>query len=172
MNEPSITRFAYALVACLLLAACGFRSSPDTTASQRELYKPGMGDLMSALQLRHAKLWYAGRAENWPLAAFELHEIEETLERIERWHPKEDGLPVAPALEGFLRPAHRVLEASVANEDRGAFEAAFDDLTQGCNACHQAMKHEFIVIQRPTREPVSNQAWASEDSLERANSHQ
>jgi hypothetical protein len=162
MNDPLVTRLAYALVACLVLAACDSGSTSDTAASQREVYKPGMGDLMSALQLRHAKLWYAGRAENWPLAAFELHEIEETLERIERWHPEEDGLQVAPALESFIGPAHHVLGASVANKDRGAFEAAFDDLTQGCNACHQAMKHEFIVIQRPTREPVTNQRWAIE----------
>ncbi len=163
------TRLTYAFVACLLLVACN--SSSQTAASRddaraerlpKHFYKPGMGDLMSTLQLRHAKLWYAGQAENWALAAFELHEIEETFERVERWHPDEDGMAVAPALKGYMRAAHDALETSVTNKEAPAFEAAFDRFTEGCNACHQAMKHEFIVIQRPTQEPVSNQRWAVE----------
>ena len=28
-----------------------------------------------------------------------------------------------------------------------------------CNQCHQATKHEFIVIQRPTSSPYSNQSF-------------
>lgn len=168
MNDRVHPRIAYALVLCLMLAACGSDSSAETKESYRDavrehlpdrFYEPGMGDLMSALQLRHAKLWYAGEAENWALAAFELHEIEETFERVARWHPEEDGMPVGPALQGYMHGAHEPLETSVAKKDRAAFESAFDRFTEGCNACHRAMKHEFIVIQRPTREPVSNQRW-------------
>lgn len=164
MNDSLVSRCACALVASLMLTSCapgstsGAMAPPDVD-SERTFYEPGMGDLMSALQLRHAKLWYAAQAENWALAAFELHEIDETFERIERWHPEEDGVPVAPALKGYMRAAHEALETSVTNSDTSAFEAAFDRFTEGCNACHQAMKHEFIAIQRPTREPVSNQRW-------------
>jgi len=32
------------------------------------LYKPGMGELMSNIQLHHGKLWFAGENKNWPLA--------------------------------------------------------------------------------------------------------
>ncbi len=168
MNDRVHSRFVCVLAACLMLAACGSDTSGETEESHRDatrerlaggLYKPGMGDLMNVLQLRHAKLWYAGEAENWALAAFELHEIEETFERVARWHPEEDGMPVGPALEGYMHGAREALETSVANKDSAAFETAFDRFTEGCNACHRAMKHEFIVIQRPTREPVSNQRW-------------
>ena len=37
-------------------------------------YQPGLGELMSLQQLRHDKLWRAGRAFNWPLAAYEIDE--------------------------------------------------------------------------------------------------
>ena len=40
-------------------------------------YKPGLGELMTLNQMRHAKLWYAGQSENWPLAEYELDELQE-----------------------------------------------------------------------------------------------
>ena len=43
------------------------------------------------------------------------------------------------------------LEKAVEAKDRAAFATAFDKLTAGCNSCHQALDHAFIVIQRPTR---------------------
>jgi hypothetical protein len=166
------TRLAFALVTFTMLAACSAGSASDQenpspkTASSRQLppgfYAPGMGDLMSDLQLRHAKLWYAGRAKNWPLADFELHEIEETFERVARWHPEEEGMPVGPSLQAYMHSGTEALEQGAAQRDTAAFEAAFDQFTQGCNRCHAAMKHEFIVIQRPSTEPVSNQKWSVE----------
>lgn len=167
-----LARFAYALMASLMLASCGSGSTSESTPSSAALlerlpanvYEPGMGDLMSALQLRHAKLWYAGRAENWELVAFELHEIDETFERVERWHPEEDGIPVGSSILAHMHVATNALERSVAQRDGAAFEGAFDLFTQGCNRCHQTMKHGFIVIRRPTAEPVGNQAWKVESS--------
>lgn len=172
MIDPLHVRYAFALTVCLLLAACGPSASPEPRAPHhdasperpRDSYVPGMGDLMSALQLRHAKLWHAGQAENWDLAAFELHEIEESFERVARWHPEEEGLPVAPTLAAHMHMAADTLQRSVAQRDRQAFELAFDEFTRGCNGCHQTMKHGFIVIRRPIADPVGNQAWKLEPS--------
>ena len=62
-----------------------------------------------------------------------------------------------------LRPC-RHFEAGVPrpqeHERRLAFDErrpAFDDLTDGCNACHAAANKPFIHIQRPTTPPFSNQ---------------
>src|SRR5262249_14805529 len=43
-------------------------------------YVPGLGEFMTATQLRHAKLWFAGKNSNWALAAYEVDEIKEGLE--------------------------------------------------------------------------------------------
>ena len=48
-----------------------------------DAYRPGLGEFMSGIQVHHAKLWFAGNAQNWKLADFEVGEIRETLERME-----------------------------------------------------------------------------------------
>jgi hypothetical protein len=39
--------------------------------AQQELYRPPLGDIMGKIQLRHIKLWFAGKARNWELATYE-----------------------------------------------------------------------------------------------------
>ena len=36
---------------------------------------PRLGDIMNAVQTRHIKLWFAGKAQNWDLAAYELRQL-------------------------------------------------------------------------------------------------
>jgi hypothetical protein len=43
--------------------------------AQQELYRPPLGDIMGKIQLRHIKLWFAGKARNWELATYEVNEI-------------------------------------------------------------------------------------------------
>lgn len=171
MNSSLRNRVALVLLSGLLVAACESQhrselearvSSHDAIIQQlpRSFYEPGMGDLMQSLQLRHAKLWHAARAENWELAQFELHEMHESFERVARWHAEEDGMPVGPAIEVHMRAGRAALEQSIATQDAVGFEAAFDQFTQGCNSCHQAMKHGFVFIQRPSVEPITNQRWS------------
>ena len=52
------------------------------------------------------------------------------------------------------------LQKAVDDKDREAFAAAFDQLSAGCNSCHHTLDHAFIVIQRPTSLPYSNQSFA------------
>jgi hypothetical protein len=59
-----------ALVASVLFAAAQAAEEP---------YAPGLGEFMTATQLRHAKLWFAGKENNWDLAAYEIDEIAEGL---------------------------------------------------------------------------------------------
>ena len=72
----------------LLLSACNSSKSTEALEKQiqslqRELentYKPGFGDLMGSIQIRHDKLWFAGINQNWDLADFAVHELEEVFE--------------------------------------------------------------------------------------------
>jgi hypothetical protein len=125
-------------------------------------YRPGLGDLMQTAQIRHQKLWFAGTAQNWELAAFEIHELQETLERIGYWHNDntEAGAPMSVAVKAYTNRRVSQIASAVATKDSARFESAFDALSEGCNSCHAASEHEFIVIQRPSDPALSNQLYA------------
>jgi hypothetical protein len=128
----------------------------------RESYEPGLGAFMTATQLRHAKLWFAGKQNNWDLAAYEIDEIKEGLEDAARLHPSFDGVPVAEMIKTIIDPRIAGLEKAVRAKSSAKFIVAFDELTSGCNRCHAGANKPFIRIQRPTESPLTNQNFAPE----------
>ncbi len=128
----------------------------------RESYEPGLGEFMTATQLRHAKLWFAGKQNNWDLAAYEIDEIKEGLEDAARLHPTFDGVPVAEMIKTIIDPRIEELEKAVRAKSSAKFMVAFDELTSGCNSCHAGANKPFIRIQRPTESPLTNQNFAPE----------
>jgi hypothetical protein len=123
-------------------------------------YVPGLGEFMMATQIRHAKLWFAGKSHNWDLAAYEIDEIKEGLEDAAGLHPTVDGIAVADMIKSILDPRIERLEKAVGAKNNNQFVAAFDQLTDGCNACHAGAGKPFIRIQRPSEPPFSNQSFA------------
>jgi hypothetical protein len=126
----------------------------------REPYEPGLGEFMTATQLRHAKLWFAGKNRNWELAAYEIDEIKEGLHDAARLHATLDGIPVAEMIKTILDPRLERLEKAVDATNSAQFADAFDGLTEGCNSCHTKAGKPFIRIQRPSEPPVSNQDFS------------
>ena len=126
----------------------------------KEPYEPGLGEFMTATQLRHAKLWFAGKNNNWALAAYEIDEIKEGLEDAARLHPTFNGVPVAEMIKTIIDPRLERLEKAVDGKNSTEFIAAFDELTNGCNSCHAGASKPFIRIQRPTEPPLTNQNFA------------
>ena len=75
-----------AALACAAIAfAVAF--SPSAVAEEPDPARPTLADLMMLTQLRHDKLWYATRVENWQLAAYEFHQFETTIDRIVKLYP-------------------------------------------------------------------------------------
>lgn len=64
-------------------------------------YKPGFGDFMGTIQAHHSKLWFAGQNENWELADFEVHEIMEAFEAIQKFQAEREE----SQLIGMINPA-------------------------------------------------------------------
>src|SRR5262245_27566467 len=91
MKTGRRTRFAGAavLIAAAMSTACARPSTAET-------YVPGLGEMMSLQQMRHAKLWFAGQAGNWELASYELDEIGEGFDDVVKFHPTHKDAPVAP----------------------------------------------------------------------------
>jgi hypothetical protein len=142
------------IVTAALLAASAALADDHPT---KQPYEPGLGEFMTATQLRHAKLWFAGKAGNWALAAYEVDEIKEGLEDAAKLHPTHDGVPVADMIKTIIDPKIEPLEKAIQGKSGAQFIAAFDELTKGCNSCHAAAGKPFIRIQRPSEPPVSNQ---------------
>jgi hypothetical protein len=132
---------------------------PSPAATPQAAWVPGLGELMLSQQMRHAKLWLAGDAANWKLAAYELDEIKEGFADIARLHPthKKAPVPIDQAIETIMTAPLDDLSKAIQKGDRKAFEEAFDTMTQGCNSCHQATDYGFSVLQRPKSNPFPNQ---------------
>ena len=148
----------------IVIAAIALAASVMFAAAQpaKEPYQPGLGEFMTATQLRHAKLWFAGKQSNWDLAAYEIDEIKEGLEDAARLFPTFDGIPVAEMIKTIIDPRIEELEKAVRAKSSTKFTAAFDKLTNGCNSCHAGASKPFIRIQRPIASPLTNQNFAPE----------
>lgn len=126
------------------------------SAPLSDQYVPRLGDIMSTVQVRHVKLWFAGKAQNWALADFELRQIKTSLAEAALLY---SGIPVTnvTTLNG---PLNDVGEA-ISGKDGRKFAKAMGALTDGCNGCHQSMQRAFIAIRIPTeQQPFGNQRFA------------
>ena len=114
---------------------------------------PGLGEIMTLQQLRHIKLWFAGRAGNWLLADYEVDELGEGFDDVNK-------LLGGDTVDKMVGGPMKELQKAIDDKNSAAFTAAFDRLTAGCNSCHHTLDHGFIAIQRPTSLPYSNQNFA------------
>jgi hypothetical protein len=118
-----------------------------------------LADPMAAMQRFADKLYFAGLAGNWPLAAFYLHELEEKAEEILQQNLVEEGVPVNPLITSMLRPALVNLDKAVEQGDELLFRSRYEQLVASCNACHEATAHRFIRMTVPERSMFQNQEF-------------
>ena len=168
------SRLALALsVVAVLLAGAAFwetrsiaslaeNAAADPGSEALAGYVPGLGEIMTAVQMRHAKLGVAGQRGNWPLADYELDELDEGLIDALTLHPthKDIKQPLTDSIPAFMKTPIDTLRAAVKAKDAAKFMAAYDELTAGCNGCHQATEFGFNVVTRPNAVPVPNQDFA------------
>lgn len=150
----------FRFIAGLLAAALGL-SACVTQGPKAVSYVPGLGEIMTQVSARHAKLWFAGDAGNWPLAAYEVDELREGLEDAGTLHPTHKKVrgPVPSLIAATMDPALKQSDAAVASRDPQKFAAAYDRVTRGCNDCHRASGFGFNLVVRPTANPFSNQTF-------------
>lgn len=166
MNKHPVVFGPLALV---LAAAAGSAAlsqpalpSPSNSANAAPVpYALTMGDMMNTLiQPRHAKLGLAGGAHNWALAEYALVEIRQAFAGIVKAQPRFAGLPVAELVGAAVSPPMDAVEAAIKQQDPAKFAAAYAQLTAGCNACHAAVDHPFVVIKAPEASAFPNQDFA------------
>jgi hypothetical protein len=147
-----LKRYIVALLMASSLTPLAMAQSGINLPTQQ--YVPRLGDIMNAIQQRHIKLWFAGKARNWELAAYELRQLESGLIEAATLY---SGIP-ATNVTRMAEPAQSVADAIEAKDSR-RFAKAVSEFTNGCNACHQSIGRGFIVMQMPTASPFSDQVF-------------
>ncbi|OAI14694.1 MULTISPECIES: hypothetical protein [Methylomonas] len=158
--------FPLSLVAAsALLVGCAHRHDEQSSEQIQQNFVPGLGEFMAQTAARHAKLWFAGQARNWPLAAYEVEELHEGLEDAGRYHPSHKQIkePIPSLIAAHMDQPLAKLEQAIAARDPQAFIENYDKLTEACNSCHRQTEFGFNVVVRSTSNPFTNQAFGTSE---------
>ena len=112
--------------------------------------QPGLGTVMMEYGHRFALAQLAVQAGNWDMAAYQIKEALEIQEVGETTRPGKADL-----LKAFEASSVDPLVDDITARDKASFDADFDAAVVGCNDCHQATGHPFVVFQKPAANFVS-----------------
>lgn len=125
-------------------------------------YSPSMSDLMNiGVQPRHIKLWLAGKQQNWAYATYELDELRNAFTRVGRTIPVYRTLDIPTITTAFTKSSLDALDAAIKGHDSKAFNTAYRQLTDSCNACHQGAQHDMVVIKVPDTNAYADQEFGA-----------
>jgi hypothetical protein len=124
-------------------------------AQSDKQYVPQLADMMNAAQIRHEKLYLAGRVRNWELAAFEARQLAGNLRDAAVFY---SGIPIDNVVT--LADRLKAVSDAIDAKDGQRFSKAFGELTGGCNQCHQSMERSFIVMKQPSDQPFGDQQFS------------
>ncbi|MBI1827526.1 MAG: hypothetical protein HY287_17940 [Planctomycetes bacterium] len=121
--------------------------------------QPGLGTVMIEYGKRFALLKFAADSGDWGMAQYQLKEAIEIQEVGETTRPANAAL-----LKNFEDTNLAPLSAAIQAKDATAFNTAFTQAIAGCNACHVATGHDYVVIQPPTVQPEDFLLLAASDT--------
>lgn len=160
-------------LAVILLAGCQQRQNTSSNAAleakiaalekQVNDSKPGLGEIMGVIQQHHTKLYYAGTSTNWPLAAYELNEIQESLDDAMELYPgkfKEVRVPLTELIPAMTKGSIAEVQEAIQKKNEASFVRAYQALSISCSSCHAAANDPFIRIKTPTGGMFSDQDFA------------
>jgi hypothetical protein len=165
---PDILQRALVLLIGLVGSAVLAVNFNAAQAQQPRGYSVQLGDLMNeSMQVHHTKLWLAGHAGNWSLAAYEVAKLKETIEEVKEaiveiqstsaeWR----RLPVGELLANLESHLNNLADA-VKAKDSAKFEAAYRATTSACNACHARAEQSQIKIMVP--HPATSSTFVDQD---------
>jgi hypothetical protein len=107
MRALFIVSFLFVLIACNQGNNKNDKLQRQVDSLQQRLantYKPGLGEFMSDIQMHHTKLWFAGQAQNWKLADFEIHEIMESIDDIKKYDTDRPEVASISMIDAAIEP--------------------------------------------------------------------
>jgi hypothetical protein len=120
---------------------------------------PDQAHIMADVGEHFANLWFAGRAENWPLADFYLGETKSHLRWAVRRIPirkdnKGREINLVSILEAFENSQLAQLKGVIDRKDEPGFERVYKESLTVCYSCHKAADKPYLRPRVPT-EPES-----------------
>jgi len=110
--------------------------------------QPGLARLMPEIGARFWKSFYAARAANWPLAAWQLSEMRKLMRACMVTRPK-----YGDDLNEWIHHDLEPLTAAVEAEDFEWFERVFHESVDAANEFHRRWQKQFIVWKLPDAPP-------------------
>jgi hypothetical protein len=138
--------------------AAGPDASRDDLAARVEALEklvPDQAHIMADVGDHFTNLWFAGQAENWPLADFYLGETRSHLHWAVRRIPiRKDNqgkeINLGNILEAFENSQLTGLKKAIDGKDRPAFERLYRESLTGCYSCHKASDKPYLRPRIPT----------------------
>ncbi len=116
---------------------------------------PDQAHIMADVGDHFTNLWFAGTAENWPLADFYLNETKSHLHWAVRRIPirkdnKGRDIDLAKILEAFETSQLAQLKRTIDGKDKTGFERVYKESLTVCYSCHQAADKPYLRPRVPT----------------------
>ena len=105
-------------------------TEPRAADQPPQPFNPQMGALMATQasvndhnpeQPRHLKLWFAGKADNWPLASFTFKDLTAGFGVIGRAVPRYKGLPVPDLIDAAMKQNFALMDFAIKAGDQRQF---------------------------------------------------
>ena len=120
----------------------------ELTLEDIAMLQPGLARIMPEVGQRTWKLFYAAKAENWPLAKFQYKEIAGLMEMGAITRPKH-----AEALNQFLVENWKPVGDAIDKKDFAAVETTFNLAIEAANAYHELKEKAYLVWKLPDTPP-------------------
>jgi hypothetical protein len=112
------------------------------------LLMPGMAEIMPLVGVRIWKCYYAAKAGNRTLAAFQLKEAVNLMEKGAILRPK-----YAEDMDEFISGVVATLSGAIDAQDWVAFERTFETMVEQANAYHEKYDKGYLRWKLPSESP-------------------
>ncbi len=126
----------------------GFDGKTYFTLDEMARMLPSPARLMNEVGNRWWKVYYAAKAQNWALAAYQIGEIEELFEICMHTRPR-----YVQYMEPFLEQSLKPVKAAAASKDWAVFEPVYHQAVKDANDYHKAAGKELLRWKLPSEPP-------------------
>ena len=103
-HQAPYWNFFLAGAAAAAASPIGMGRCAGSAGGGRPPHPSKFADIMSATQWRHLKLAYSGKVSNWPLANYELGQIQQSFSAATELYPTLQGVPIAQLIKDESGP--------------------------------------------------------------------